>query len=264
MKNKNNRESEEHNCDLFLLSSHKPYYAKESLMEFAILGHRNADGWGIGSYDNGNTNIIRSSDPALGASYENKEISREFKVAMNATRSAIMLGHLRFTSSGESRVENNHPFKLHFLGYDWLLIHNGTARDKEKLVLGEERLLLESNSDTPRVFEFLRRQIIDYYTAKPGHSLIESCRKAYASLLAADAGNFNIILSNGFLSFAFIHWRPFYLLNREKQSGDVALLSTLRLSEKEEWLTFERGREKKARMLVFNGSTLIFNGDVPR
>lgn len=265
MKNRNNnRESGEHNCDLFLLSSHRPYYAKESLKEFAILGNRNTDGWGIGSYDNGNANIIRSSDPAIGSSYEDMEISREFKIAMNATLSAVMLGHLRFTSSGESRIENNHPFKLHFLGYDWLLIHNGTARDKEKLVLPGERLLLESNSDTPRVFEFLRQHIIDYYTTKPGRSLIEACRKAYASLLDTDAGSFNIILSNGFLSFAFIHWRSFYLLNREKQSGDVALLSTLQLSEKEEWLMFERGNGKKARMLVFNGNTLIFNGDIPR
>lgn len=261
-KGKNNRISEEHNCDLFLLSSHRPYHAKESLSKFAILGERNADGWGIGSYDNGNADIIRSADPALGQSYENKEVSREFKIAMNATCSATILGHLRLTSSGGSRVENNHPFKLNFLAYDWLLIHNGTAKDKEKLVPGAERLLLESDSDTPRVFEFLRQRIMDYCSGKPSRSLIEACRKAYASLLSADNGTFNIILSNGFLSFAFIHRRPFYLLNREKQTGDAALLSTLKLSEEEEWTEFQPGSGKRARMLVFNGSTLIFNGNI--
>lgn len=258
-----NKKNKSHNCDLFMLSSHKPYYAKESLTEFAVLGSRNTDGWGLGSYDNGKANIIRSSD-AVHDIRADGEINREFRVAMTATCSALILGHLRLTSSGDSRVANNHPFKLHFLGYDWLLIHNGTARNKNKLVPHDERLLLDSDSDTPRVFEFMRHHIIDYYNTKPAYSLIEACRTAYMTLLDADSGKFNLILSNGYLSFAFIHWRPFYLLHREKQTGDVALLSTIKLSEKEEWVKFSCGLGKKARMLVFNGNTLIFNGDIPR
>jgi predicted glutamine amidotransferase len=178
------RKNDMHNCDLFMLSSHHPYYAKESLTEFAILGHRNTDGWGLGSYDSGHANIVRSSDAALA----DGEINREFRVAMSATHSSLIIGHLRLTSSGKSSVENNHPFKLHFLGYDWLLIHNGTARCKNELVPYNERLLLDSDSDTPRIFEFMRHHIINYYYEKPAKSLIESCCYAYKKLLDVTGG----------------------------------------------------------------------------
>jgi hypothetical protein len=39
-----------HGCDLFLLSSHQPYYGDRILPAFARNGRRNMDGWGIGSY----------------------------------------------------------------------------------------------------------------------------------------------------------------------------------------------------------------------
>lgn len=253
----------EHNCDLFLLSSHNPYYARECLTEFAILGSDNTDGWGIGSYESGTANVIRSSQAAYDTCADGP-VSREFKAAMNATCSSLILGHLRKRSSGplQPRVENNHPFKLNFLGYDWLLIHNGTAYNKDNLVPLNERILLDSDSDTPRVFEFMRKRMIAYCASKPARSLIDACCAAYKALLKKDKGSFNIILSNGYLSFAFIHWRSFYLLNREKQTGDVALLSTKGLSEKEGWIEFIPDRRNKAKMLVFNGSSLIFNTDL--
>jgi predicted glutamine amidotransferase len=91
---------------------------------------------------------------------------------------STILGHLRLTSRGRTRRENNHPFRLHFLGYDWLLVHNGSARNHESLVPADERLLTESDSDTPRVFEFLRREIIRQFLSSPRTSLIVSCRNA--------------------------------------------------------------------------------------
>jgi len=167
------------------------------------------------------------------------------------------------TSKGRTRRENNHPFLLNFLGYDWLLIHNGTAQNHEDLVPPDERLLVDSDSDTPRVFEFLRRKIIQGYRSSPKTSLIESCRKAYHALLEANPGKFNIILTNGQISFVFIHFRSFYVLHREKEAGDVALVSTLKLTAEEEWVKFDVKQGKKAKMLVFNGPMLILNGDIP-
>jgi predicted glutamine amidotransferase len=248
-----------HECDLFLLSSHHPYHGDRILPAFAREGRRNMDGWGIGSYANGQAQVLRRAEPAV----QSDNLSAEFAVAVEAVSSPIILGHLRFTSRGSQRRENNHPFRLNFLGYDWLLIHNGSARKHEQLVPESERLLTESDNDTARVFEFLRREIIDYYDSRPQRSLIEACRSAYAKLLEADQGKFNLILSNGYLSFAFIHWRPFYLLHREKVTGDVALLSTLKLTEREEWVEFNPLHGKKAKLLVFCGPTLAFNGDIP-
>ena len=250
-----------HECDLFLLSSHQDYFANSALTRFAGRGSRNIHGWGIAGYRHGRANVLRSADPAI--EKESGDLSREFYMATKAVSSPIILGHLRFLSAGTVSEFNNHPFKLNFLGYDWTMVHNGTATNHETLVPHDERLLLESDNDSARIFEFLRKRIIEYYLRDSRKSLIEGCRKAYADLLNTD-GEFNNILSNGHISFVFIHHRTFYLLNRDKQMGDAALLSTLRLTDDEEWITVDARQNKEARMLVFSGPTLIFNGDIPR
>ncbi len=125
-----------------------------------------------------------------------------------------------------------------------------------------ERILSESDNDTARVFEYLRQRIIEY-AANPKHSLIEAVRKAFASLLDTDPqGKFNLILSNGNVTFALTHWREFHLLRRKKGMGDATLLSTLRLTDNGEWLTFERLPDKRAKMLVFSGPSLLLNTDI--
>lgn len=255
-------EVDRHECDLFLLSSHNSYYANNALTDFAIHGSRNIHGWGIGSYHNGRGNVLKSAAPALDR--HGNVLSKEFSIAIKAVLSPLILGHLRLTSRGTSIPANNHPFMLRFLNYDWMLIHNGTASIPD-LVPSDRYLLLDSNNDTARVFEYMREQIIEYCCTNPKHSLIEGCRNSYASLLEKDPnGKYNIILSNGYLSFVFVHWRSFYILNREKDTGDTVLISTLRLTHDEEWLEIKRMPNKKAKMLVYSGSTLIFNGDIPK
>jgi predicted glutamine amidotransferase len=248
-----------HECDLFLLSSHRAYFADRILPEFARQGSRNIHGWGVGTYSDGRARVVRRSEPAT----DGLSLGREFATAVEAISGPTILGHLRLTSRGRTRPENNHPFLLHFLGYDWLLIHNGSAQNHESLVPQDRRLLVESDSDTPRIFEFLRNEIIQRYISSPRKSLIESCRRAYQALLRADpAGKFNLILTNGYMSFVFIHWRSFYALHREKDTGNVALVSTLRLTQEEEWVEFKVLERKQAKMLVFNGPMLILNGDI--
>lgn len=251
---------EDHECDLFLLSSHRAYVANKALPEFALLGNRNIDGWGIGHYVDSSARTIRSQEKAV----RGGRASATFATAAECIASPIILGHLRTASQGSRRVENNHPFMLHFLDYDWLLIHNGTA-SRHEFMSGQERLLIDSDSDTPRIFEFLQRRILEYFHAQPTHSLIHACRNAYQELRRFDSvGTYNIILSNGHLTFVFVDWREFYLLHREKSSGDTALLSTVKLTDKEEWLTIRchKDQGKVAKMLVFSGPTLVFNGDI--
>jgi predicted glutamine amidotransferase len=251
----------DHECDLFLMSSHRAYEANNALAEFARRGSRNIHGWGIGSYAAGGARVLRSEIAAT----EGTTLSREFSIAIQAVSSPVILGHLRLTSRGATRIENNHPFTLHFLGCDWLCIHNGSATVHEQLVPPAERLIPGANSDTPRIFEFLRKWVLDYVSAGPSRSLIEAFRAGFEKLLEADPkGKFNLIISNGHLSFVFVHWRPFYLLHREKGPGDAALISTLKLTDHEAWITFERLPNRKAKMLVFSGPTLVFNADVPK
>src|SRR5437868_5017718 len=105
---------EAHECDLFLLSSHVPYVADRILPGFARKGCRNIHGWGIGSYAGSEARVVRRSEPAA----SDVSLSKEFATEVEVISSPIILGHLRLTSRGQTRVENNHPFRLNFLGYD--------------------------------------------------------------------------------------------------------------------------------------------------
>jgi len=252
---------QDHECDLFLMSSHQAYDANNALAEFARRGARNIHGWGIGSYSDRTARILRSEAPAT----DGIDLSREFAIAIQAVNSPVILGHLRRTSRGTTKRENNHPFLLNFLGYDWLCIHNGSASRDKQFLPPEETIIRDSDSDTPRVFEFIRKQVLDYLSAGPSKSLTEAFRTAFEKLLDADPeGQFNLIISNGNLSFAFIHWRTFYLLNREKDPGNAALISTLKLTDNERWQPFDRRSDRKAKMLVFSGPSLVVNADVPK
>lgn len=169
--------SGDHNCDLFFLSSHSGYYADQSLTEFALLGNRNVHGWGVGAFLNGKPHIIKSRESAL----SHGDLSKEFTTAIRATAGTVILGHLRLTSQGSTKLENNHPFMLPFLGSSSLLIHNGTSRNHEILVPPHDRILLDATNDTPRIFEFLRAKMIEYSCSNPRRSLIESCVSTSAS-----------------------------------------------------------------------------------
>src|SRR5688500_13715110 len=96
----------DHECDLFLLASHHPYTAPHALAEFATRGRSNIHGWGIGSYVNDQARVLRSVDPAFTSGNTSAgQMSREFAIAIHAVASSTILGHLRFTSSGGTRVE---------------------------------------------------------------------------------------------------------------------------------------------------------------
>lgn len=248
-----------HDCDLFLMSSHSAYYANNSLYNFAKYGKSNIDGWGIGYYIDSRSQIKKSSEPVYNTKTHN--LNNEFSELIKKISSTIILGHLRLASRGAVMEENNHPFPLNFLNYDWLFVHNGTAYNTDKFGSKTGYILKDSTNDSARVFEFMRKNIISYYSGNLKHSLIEACRAAYSKLLKIDPlGKYNIILSNGYISFVFIHWRKFYMLDREKDTGNALLISTIKLTENEEWIEFEN--RQKAKMLVFNGPTLIFNGNI--
>lgn len=251
-----------HECDLFLMSSNSVYYASHALYNFAKLGKDNKHGWGIGYYNGSSSQIIKS--PIAVKDPNTETIDIEFSNAIKDIKSLIILGHLRRKSEGAIKKENNQPFPLNFLNYEWLFIHNGTAYNIEKFGSPIDYLLSYSTTDSARIFEFLRKNIISYYVSDPKHSLIEACRTAYLKLLKIDpSGKYNIILSNGYISFVFIHWRPFYILNREKDTGNALLISTIKLTDNEEWIEFQNSENRqKAKMLIFNGPTLIFNRSV--
>src|SRR5437763_1733423 len=99
---------QDHECVLFLLSSHRSYLADRILPEFARQGARNIHGWGLGTYADDHAIVVRRSESAT----EETSLGREFATAVEAMTGTTILGHLRLTSRGRTRRENNHPFRL--------------------------------------------------------------------------------------------------------------------------------------------------------
>lgn len=216
-------------------------------------GDRNRSGWGLGLYDGRTARVVRDAAPAL----KQGRLSGRFADQIEKAESAIILGHLRLATRGRVSQENNHPFHLHFLGHDWLFAHNGSAH-RDDLVQPERRLLLEATVDTARVFEFIRHELVGWLEDQPTRSLVGGVRRAFRRLLQADPdGSYNLLLSNGDVTFALVHWRPFYLLRREKEPDGVLLLSTLQLTEGEPWQ--EIGLDRGPRLLIVSGDRLLLN-----
>lgn len=64
-------------------------------------------------------------------------------------------------------------------------------------------------------------------------------------------------------AFVFVHFRTFHILNRAKQAGNVALISTIPLTDEEERIEVKNRPSKQAKMPVLSSPSLVFNGDIP-
>jgi predicted glutamine amidotransferase len=84
----------------------------------------NADGWGLGYYLPGDTDIVsvyRSDDPAYGDSY--------YDAAQTVIQNAgahLVIGHVRKATSGSTGIPDPNPFIWNENGIDYCFAHNGT------------------------------------------------------------------------------------------------------------------------------------------
>jgi len=219
-------------CDLLTISSRTAYKASYSLPDFAVCGERNCDGWGVGYFrEDGTAQVRKSSHAAYDPEHDTLDAAL-VKLAKE-TRSQYFLGHVRFTSCGETCDQNCHPFKLSFLGRDWLFAHNGTCREIVKYESPNDSVP-DATNDSARVFEYLRDRILKRYAPSgPGaRSLFGALTDATLELINeydspdGRGDNFNYVLCDGQLLFVFMHHRPFYMLHRAKERADALILTT--------------------------------------
>ncbi len=116
-------------------------------------GRRNADGWGIARWSSPEAEVVRSTQPAFA--------DREFAREAEATRSGVVLAHVRAATVGGVVDENVHPFRHG----PWAFAHNGTLTAHGALAPS----LLESAHQTPGgstdselIFQWLLGRMPDY------------------------------------------------------------------------------------------------------
>ena len=141
-------------CRLFGMSGGaQPLSAEFWLLDapdnLTVQSHRNPDGTGIGIFDpDGHAVVHKAPISAFNDADFAREAQRE--------RSRTFLAHIRFASTGALTLANTHPFEQE----GRLFAHNGVITGLSRLEdeLGEDRALVEGETDSERLFALITRE----------------------------------------------------------------------------------------------------------
>jgi predicted glutamine amidotransferase len=122
------------------------FWLLDAPVSVAELSHRNADGYGLATFDrDGELALVRA--PIRAADDE------EFAAAARATHAAVHLAHVRYADTGAVSEANTHPFILDGRAF----AHNGVVSDLDELDrrLGSDRELVQGGTDSERFFALM-------------------------------------------------------------------------------------------------------------
>jgi predicted glutamine amidotransferase len=243
-----------HMCDLFALSATTSYSAPMALPMFASRASRNMDGWGIGYFRKRRALVEKSAQRV----YMPGRIHDSYQRLARVVRSRIIISHIRFRTSGPVDECHAHPFILRFCGSDWVFAHNGKAPAIEDYRTQGEGIA-GAVSDSARAFEYLRDQMVSLSRKSAAPlPLFDLICQGTARLTEEYPGNYNYLLSNGLVIFAFTNHRQFMLLKGSRRLEGGLLLTTLEegLSD-EKWFRMARSSSTRGLMLAVSGTDVV-------
>jgi len=245
-------------CDLFALSASQHYCAATSLPLFAVRGRQNVHGWGIGFFRQSLPVVEKSGDQV----FADGRLHVSFQRLARVVNSPIILAHIRYKSSGEVDDCHAHPFVLDFWGQSWIFAHNGKATAIESYATPNTPVL-EATSDSARAFEFLRDFFLEAKPRRPHTSFVAILTEALVLLLQRYPGEYNFLLTNGQVIWAFTNHRRFFVLKGSEKLEDALLLTTIEegLSQ-ENWQGIAANESSLGRLLLIGGGDLILTTDL--
>ena len=243
-------------CDLFVLSAGQDYSAPRSLPLFAKQASKNMDGWGIGYFKKYKAYVEKSADRA----YLAGRLHDGFQRLARVVNSRIILCHVRLQTSGPVDECHAHPFILEFGGHNWLFAHNGKATAVEDYRTSGSAIE-GAQSDSARTFEYLRDRMTHYFHSPPQPlpTLFETIYRSTRQLLEDYPGNYNYLLTNGWVLFAFTNHRQFMILKGSKKLEGGLMLTTLErgLSD-ESWMRVAKSTNRQGLLLMISGTDIIY------
>lgn len=129
------------------------FWLLDAPVSIAQLSHRNADGYGLATFDGGGElDLVRA--PIRAADDE------EFAAAARATHASVFLAHVRYADTGPTSAANTHPFILDGRAF----AHNGVVSDLDELDrrLGADRALVQGETDSERFFALMTQAIREH------------------------------------------------------------------------------------------------------
>jgi predicted glutamine amidotransferase len=246
-------------CDLFALSATKEYSAPEFLPVFAVQAKKNMDGWGIGYFRKHHALVEKSAEKV----FHSGQLHDSFQRLARVVKSRIIICHLRFRTSGLVDECHAHPFVLKFAGHDWIFAHNGKAPDIESY-RSSGMPIEDAISDSARAFEYLRDNLLNHYqNLNEPPNLFTAIKRSTAQMLEAYPGEYNFVLSNGHLLFAFTNHRQFMFMKGSKKLKGAFLLTTLaRGLTEEKWLRVAKATNRQGLLLAISGNDVILHQSI--
>lgn len=179
------------------------FWLLDAPVSIAELSHRNADGYGLATFDSdGELDLVRA--PVRAADDE------EFAAAARATRAAVYLAHVRYADTGPVSDTNTHPFMLDGRAF----AHNGVVSDLDELDrrLGANRGLVHGETDSERFFALLTVAIREH------DGDVRAGIIATATMLARDITlyslNFLLVTAGHLWAFRYPEHNHLYVLAR--------------------------------------------------
>lgn len=245
-------------CDLFALCAADNYSAAASLPLFAARGRRNVHGWGIGFFRQRQPVVEKSAERV----FRDGQLHASFQRLARVVASPVILAHIRYRSSGHVDECNAHPFSLDFWGQSWIFAHNGEAGTIEPYQ-SRHTPILEANSDSARTFEFLRDYFTDAALQRPHTSFQLILQEALIGLIQQYPGQYNLLLTNGLVIWAFTNHRQFLLLKGSQKLEDALLLTTIEEGlSPENWQKIALKEGSWGKILLIAGGDLILCQDL--
>ena len=227
-------------CELLAISSEEPIKTNKYLKTFYNHSKHHPHGWGLAVKDK-NKYIIEKEPQKANDSIKLKEMLEKDILTDN------LIAHIRLATLGNMVIENCHPFfKKDNLGRTWLLMHNGTIFDGEKLE--KYKKIQEGESDSERILLY----IIDQINHTKSHSSTELL-KLLDNLITNLAKNnkLNIMLLCNDLIIVHANYKnSLYYLKKPK----TLLVSTKALSD-EKWQLLEINK-----IIGFKKGKIIYKG----
>jgi glutamine amidotransferase len=245
-------------CDLFALSASKNYTAAQSLPLFAVRGRANVHGWGIGFFRN-NLPVVEKSGEKV---FTDGRLHGSFQRLARVVNSPTIVAHIRYKSSGDVDECHAHPFTLDFWGQSWIFAHNGKAPAIEPY-LSPRQPVLEAKSDSARAFEFFRDFFLEAESRRASTPFILVLKEALRSLLREYPGEYNFLLTNGRVLWAFTNHRRFRLLKGSKKLEEALLLTTIDEGlSAEDWKRIAAKPGSGGKLLLIAGGDLLHLEDL--
>jgi predicted glutamine amidotransferase len=247
-------------CDLFALSATKDYSAPEFLPLFAVRAKKNMDGWGIGFFRKRHAVVEKSADQIFYSGHLHDSFQRLARVV----KSRIIICHVRLRTSGFVDECHAHPFVLTFGGHNWIFAHNGKAPSIESYK-SRGAVIEDAVSDSARVFEFLRDRMENHFThTEEPEMLFNTLFDSTGQMIDQYPGEYNFLLSNGHLLFAFTNHRQFMLMKGSGKLKGAFLLTTLArgLSKEERWLRVAKATNRQGLLLAISGNDVIIHKSI--